>query len=437
MVCAAVWDARQSVGLAVLVKASVLTASGGLDVGSIQVGLQDFIVCIEMFIAAAVHKASARTSTQHSTRSPLLPRRRRPRSPLLAPLSHLYPLLQYTFGWETYANGTMKLLMDQRAMYLAEMSYKRAQEEQKKEEERLLKEERRRMGLDTDDEDDLHKQVGEGEPLKKKKKRGKGKGKRKGSKAAKAIDTSHPQLTRGKVAIDISPGSDADLPRTPVLEPALFTGDDDDDALVDDEVLTRSQRGRRDLFKAPPSLTLHSPRAAAPASPSPSSSSSSLTSTSAASAGRAATAPHAPFLSHIRRNSAGQSALHLLEGGARGLIGSARSVLLPVSSFFVNEDDDALFDEEADGKKPILLTQSMRREIEEKVRQEAAEKEERRRHRKSSAGGGAADSAEHLHAKRRTGDYETLSTDDRDDAGVEMQETKERGEVNPFDDDGL
>ena len=44
-------------GLAVLVKASVITASGGLDVGSIQIGLQDFIVCIEMFIAAAVHKA--------------------------------------------------------------------------------------------------------------------------------------------------------------------------------------------------------------------------------------------------------------------------------------------------------------------------------------------------------------------------------------------
>ena len=52
----------QSVGLAVLVKASILTSTAELDVGEIQVGLQDFIVCIEMFIAAAVHKVSTAAS---------------------------------------------------------------------------------------------------------------------------------------------------------------------------------------------------------------------------------------------------------------------------------------------------------------------------------------------------------------------------------------
>lgn len=55
---------------------------------AVQTGLQDFLVCLEMFIAAAAHR--------------------------------------YTFGYDQYANGTMKLLMDQRALYLAELSYKRA-----------------------------------------------------------------------------------------------------------------------------------------------------------------------------------------------------------------------------------------------------------------------------------------------------------------------
>ena len=189
----------QSVGLAVLVKMSILTSTADLDVGEIQIGLQDFIVCIEMFIAAAVHK--------------------------------------YTFGWETYANGTMKLLMDQRAMYLAEMSYKRAQEEQLKEEARLLREERRRAGILSEDEDD---EETDGEGKKKKRKKRKGKKRGKGKARHHTIDTSH--LTGGEVAIDISPGPGA-LPRTPVLDPTLFSGEDDgDDALVDDAALTKSQQ---------------------------------------------------------------------------------------------------------------------------------------------------------------------------------------------------
>ena len=317
--------------------------------------------------------------------------------------------------------------MDQRAMYLAEMSYKRAQEEQKREEERLLKEERKRMGLDTEDEEEMDK--GEGEPLKKARRKRRRKGKARRSVRVVDIDTSRPPVAGGaEVAIDIFPGPK--LPLTPVLEPELFTGDQQDDALVDDEELSRSQRQRRDLFKAPPSLTLHSPRT--PTAVSSSSSSSASTSVAA----------HPPFLAHTRRNSAGQSALNLLEGGARGLIGSARSVLLPVSSFFVNDDDDALFDEEADGKKPILLTQDMRREIEERVRREAADKEERKKQRKDSGGEGAELAG--AHSKRRSGEYDHLSTDDHDDAGVEMQETKERErerererEDSSSDDDGL
>ena len=62
----------QSVGLAVLVKASILTDTAEFDVGTLQVGLQDFIVCIEMFIAAAVHvrhthHTQPRTAPQRSS----------------------------------------------------------------------------------------------------------------------------------------------------------------------------------------------------------------------------------------------------------------------------------------------------------------------------------------------------------------------------------
>lgn len=60
----------------------------GLELGEVEVGLQDFLVCVEMFVAACCHK--------------------------------------YAFGFETYRNGTMKLLMDQRAFYLAQKSYQRA-----------------------------------------------------------------------------------------------------------------------------------------------------------------------------------------------------------------------------------------------------------------------------------------------------------------------
>src|SRR4051812_42268398 len=73
---------------AILVHISVIKDTKNFSVGEVQVGLQDFCVCIEMFVAAAVHK--------------------------------------YTFGYETYANGSMKVLMEQRAIYLAQQSYKRA-----------------------------------------------------------------------------------------------------------------------------------------------------------------------------------------------------------------------------------------------------------------------------------------------------------------------
>ena len=352
----------QAVGLAVLVKMSILTSTADLDVGEIQVGLQDFIVCIEMFIAAAVHK--------------------------------------YTFGWETYANGTMKLLMDQRAMYLAEMSYKRAQEEQKKEEARLLREERHRQGIYTDDDND--ETVGEdGEPKKKRKRRRKRKGK--GSKRH-TIDTSH-VTGGGEVAIDISPGpggpAPANMPRTPVLDPTRFTGEDDgDDALVDDAELTKSQQTRR-YFAAPPSLTLHSPVSA-----------SSTASSSATAPRTSITKPH-PF-SHFKRPSLnGQSAFNLLQSSSRSLISGTKSIMAPVSSFFVNADDDALFDDDESGAKPVLLTAEMRRDIEEKVRREKEVRDRRKAQRSSGGGGGGG------------GDYQHVSSNDRADE-LEMQETKER-----------
>jgi hypothetical protein len=45
---------RQGVVLALAVKWGILTATTNFDVGELQVGVQDFLVCIEMFIAAAV-----------------------------------------------------------------------------------------------------------------------------------------------------------------------------------------------------------------------------------------------------------------------------------------------------------------------------------------------------------------------------------------------
>ena len=46
----------QGVGLAVLVKIGAITDSDNFSVGQVQVGLQDFIITIEMFIAACCHK---------------------------------------------------------------------------------------------------------------------------------------------------------------------------------------------------------------------------------------------------------------------------------------------------------------------------------------------------------------------------------------------
>jgi hypothetical protein len=57
-----------------------------------QTGLQDFLVCVEMLIAACAHKS--------------------------------------TSGAETYANGSMRTIMEPRALYLAEISYKRGVEAQ-------------------------------------------------------------------------------------------------------------------------------------------------------------------------------------------------------------------------------------------------------------------------------------------------------------------
>jgi len=64
----------QSVLLAILVHIGVLNNTTNFSVGEVQIGLQDFAVCIEMFIAAAVHK--------------------------------------YTFGIESYLDGTLLALME-------------------------------------------------------------------------------------------------------------------------------------------------------------------------------------------------------------------------------------------------------------------------------------------------------------------------------------
>jgi len=82
----------QGIGLAFAARFGWLEATDEFSVGEVQVGMQDFLVCIEMFIAACTHK--------------------------------------YTFGSETYADGTLRLIMEQRSMYLAEQSYKRGVEAQ-------------------------------------------------------------------------------------------------------------------------------------------------------------------------------------------------------------------------------------------------------------------------------------------------------------------
>lgn len=66
----------QGIVISLMVKMGMLHATTNFDVGELQVGTQDFLVCVEMFIAAAVHK--------------------------------------YTFGYETYVDGTFTILMEQR-----------------------------------------------------------------------------------------------------------------------------------------------------------------------------------------------------------------------------------------------------------------------------------------------------------------------------------
>lgn len=80
----------QSVLLATLVHFGVLVNTAGFSVGDIQSGIDNFIVCIEMFIAAAAYK--------------------------------------YVFSYEVYANGSMNQLMKARAKRLAECSFRAAVE---------------------------------------------------------------------------------------------------------------------------------------------------------------------------------------------------------------------------------------------------------------------------------------------------------------------
>lgn len=82
----------QGVALAVMARFGWLHNTPNFSIGEVQVGMQDFLVCIEMFLAACMHK--------------------------------------YTFGWEAYADGSLRTIMEQRALYLAEQSYRRAVEAQ-------------------------------------------------------------------------------------------------------------------------------------------------------------------------------------------------------------------------------------------------------------------------------------------------------------------
>jgi len=66
----------QSVSLAIGVRMGLIHETENFSVGEVQVGLQDFLVCIEMFIAAAVHK--------------------------------------YTFGFQNYKDGSLLMLMEVR-----------------------------------------------------------------------------------------------------------------------------------------------------------------------------------------------------------------------------------------------------------------------------------------------------------------------------------
>jgi hypothetical protein len=285
----------QGVLIAVLVHLSVITENGDLKVGEVQVELQDFLVCVEMFVAAAVHK--------------------------------------YTFGYETYANGTMQLLMTQRAMYLAEISYKRAQEEQKKaeeEEERLRAEKRKARG---------------------------GKKRRKRKALPTDPDSEIPHVEETSLVDQVNIPSDNPHLLIDVDNDLGVNGEPTDESILEPDAsvqkvnLLHSQSFRE---TSPEKFTKYTPVR--------SSSTFSLTRSSPSSSKNETSTPrsHSNF------------ALNLLNNTATSIIRTSKNVVAPVTSFFVDEDEDCLFNE--DETKPFVSELAVR------VEQKQKEREERRNH---------------------------------------------------------
>ena len=82
----------QGILLAALVHFQVIIQTSGMSPGQVQVELQEFIICIEMFVAAIAHK--------------------------------------YVFDYREYTDGKIKIIMDERALYLSNLSYNRAMTDQ-------------------------------------------------------------------------------------------------------------------------------------------------------------------------------------------------------------------------------------------------------------------------------------------------------------------